>query len=243
MLSGMQPENNGILIAFDGIDSSGKYTQVKQLLERLRYIGHTVHHFETPDYTTPSGQELKKRLQNKDGSWHQAPWEEKMRLFAGNRAEHKAEVLNALAHGDIVIYDRYVASSLAFITIEALQASETDLFRDKTQAVIARQEYEKNGMPYESASVFLDVPPQVSAALLEHRKQTRQDHDEYTDHLEVQQRLYNEYDLLCAKNPERYIRIKCVVGNELLPAEDVGELVWETLRLKFPSLEKIRSQG
>lgn len=242
MLSGMQNETPGLLIAFDGIDSSGKHTQVKELSTRLRYIGHTVHHFETPDYTTPSGQELKRRLQNKDGSWQQTPWEDKMKLFATNRMEHKAELYNALHHGEIVIYDRYVASSLTFITVEALSANETDLFRDKTQETIRRLEYEHNGMPLEHASLFLDVPPDVTAALLEHRKTRRQDDDEYTDHLEVQRRLYNEYDVLCTQQPDRYLRIKCVIGDELLPVDAVAELIWETLRLKFPSLERIHTQ-
>lgn len=241
MLAGMQPEIPGLLLAFDGIDSSGKHTQVKALIDRLRFIGHSVHHFETPDYTTPSGQSLKWRLQNKDGSWQSLPWEAKMRLFAANRAEHKAEMLSALKRGDIVIYDRYVTSSLAFITVEALPTSDIDLFRHTVQQAVARHEYEEGGMPHEHASIFLDIPPDVSSALLGRRREYRHDDHEYTDHLELQRRLHNEYDVLCTADPERYLRIKCVVGDELLSVRDVAELVWETLRLKFPSLEKIHS--
>jgi dTMP kinase len=234
----MRTDTTGLLLAFDGVDSSGKETQAGLLSERLRYQGFTVRYFETPDYSTASGQELKERLQNKRGNWHETPWEEKMRLFSRNRLEHKAEVEQALKQGEIVVYDRYVASSLTFITIEALGAEKVDLFRDEIQEVVAKHEYQENGMPREHAAIFLDVPPLVSAALLEHRKRRQQDEAEYTDHIAVQQRLYNEYDVLWEKERARYIRIKCVVGEELLSVQDISELVWEALRIKFPFLEK-----
>lgn len=236
----MLKNHSGLLIAFDGIDSSGKHTQVQHLLERLRYLGHVVHHLATPDYTTPSGGRLKRLLQNKDGRWQQMSWEEKMHLFAANRAEHKTEVLNALRQGEIVVYDRYVASSLAFITVEALANNVVDLWRHTIHQAVSKCEYEDGGMPYEHVSIVLDVPPDVSAALLTARKEARNDDDEYTDHLELQRRLYNEYRFLAESNSSRYLRIPCVMGNELLPVSDVAELVWETLRLKFPELERPR---
>lgn len=232
-MSNNQP---GLLLAFDGVDSSGKETQTARLADRLRHVGFAVRCFETPDYTTPSGADLKERLQNKDRAWQQLPWEDKMRLFAANRQEHKAEVLQSLRQGEIVIYDRYVASSLAFITIEALEPATIDLFRSDVQHAIARHEYEERGMPREDVSIFLDVPPDVSAALLEGRKHRRRDSDEYTDHIAVQRRLYNEYDLLCKGDPATYWRVPCVVEERLLSIEDVAEIVWEGLKAKFPLL-------
>ena len=110
---------SGFLISFDGLDSSGKNTQTQALIARLRKAGRRVATFTTPDYTTPSGQELRARLQGKVGDWATTPWQEKMRLFAKNRAEHRQEVVDALSVGAIVLYDRYVPSSLAFIAVEA----------------------------------------------------------------------------------------------------------------------------
>lgn len=230
------PKSRGLLISFDGVDSSGKETQSKKLVERLRYQGHVVRQFTTPDYSTPSGQELKARLQNKIGDWSATPWEEKMRLFATNRLEHREEVIQALCDNEVVVYDRYVPSSLAFITVEALSPQKADAERDKIQQAVADYEYVTNNMPQEAASIFLDVPPLLSAQLLEKRKEKLRDADEYTDHLEVQQRLYNEYDVLCAKDPKRYIRIKCVSGDEMLAIESVAEIVWDALTIRFPIL-------
>jgi len=227
----------GLLISFDGTDSSGKATQARLLAGRLQARSHRVHQFATPDYQTKSGQVLAERLQNKAGNWSQTPWPEKLKLFSTNRAEHKTEVISALARGDLIVYDRYVPSSLGFITIEALHENSL-LKRADIHDAIRKVEYEENDMPPEDVSIFLDVPPQISATLLERRKEKLSDTDEYTDHIQVQERLYNEYNLLCHDNPTHYLRIKCVVGDRLLDAADIAELVWTGLLAKFPQLAK-----
>lgn len=226
----------GLLIAFDGIDSSGKATQTRLLAERLRFSGYHAINLATPDYTTATGQRLKKLLQNKNSSWHQIAWDARMRLFADNRAEHRSEVMATLKDGDSVVYDRYIPSSLAFFTVEATTPQTVEADRPKIHREIEHLEYLQNKMPKESISIFLDVPPLISANLLDHRKQTAGDEAEYTDHIHVQERLYNEYDLLCTTKPEHFIRIKCVEGDELLDKASVGELVWEAIIMKFPQL-------
>lgn len=227
---------SGLLISFDGLDSSGKATQTKKLAQRLKYIGWGVKQFESPDYATPSGQELKARLQDKIGHWQSTGWDEKMRLFARNRAEHKDEVVKALKAGEIVVYDRYVPSSLAFMTVEALVPQEAELRRGEVQRNIAQYEYQHHGMPKEDTSVFLDVPALTAVTLLEGRKVEQGHESEYTDHLYVQERLYNEYDVLCVGDPKHYLRIHCLEGDELLAVDDTSELVWTTLLTRFPHL-------
>lgn len=231
---------SGLLVSFDGTDSSGKETQVNGLAKRLRYQGHPVQVFRSPDYALPTGKKIKALFQNKSGAWHALAWRDKMKLFAQNRQEHRVEVLAALKQGDIVLYDRYVSSSLTFITVEALRPQEVELKRATIQQAVADLEYQKHKMPRADASVFLDVPPSISVPLLERRKRVLKDDDEYTDHIEIQERLYNEYDVLCAEQPEHYLRIKCVMGDQLLGIAEITELVWQALIIKFPRLTKKR---
>lgn len=233
----MLTKRKGLLVSIDGIDSSGKETQVSQLVNQLRYQGFKVHTFTTPDYNTKSGQELKKRLQNKKGNWEKTPWQKKLGYFADNRVEHKEEVTNALSKGEIVIYDRYVPSSLAFMAIEA-KKEDPEITRDIVHQRVKKQEYIKNQMPQEDASIFLDLAPKIAVALLEKRKEKLKVEDEYTDHIKIQQRLYNEYDQLYSDEPEHYIRIKCTDGEKLLGIIDIAELVWTALHQKFPHLVK-----
>lgn len=230
--------DKGIIISFDGLDSTGKNTQSKKLIERLRTAGWPVRIFETPDYTTPSGKELKLRLQHKLGDWNATPWQEKMKYFAINRAEHREEVLEALANKEIIIYDRYIPSSMAFMATEGLTEEEVEQGRAAVYAAVEHEEYVLNAMPKEDASIFLDVPPQVSTQLLEKRKEDREDEDEYTDHISIQQRMYNEYDYMTTNDPKRFLRITCVEDGKLLAKEDVAELIWSGLVERFPFLNK-----
>lgn len=231
----MGQPSNGLLISFDGIDSSGKATQVKELARRLRFQGHIVQLFQTPDYTTKTGQQLKTLLQQPD-EWQKVSWLEKMTLFATNRREHRTEVVSALQRQEIVIYDRYIPSSLAFFAVEAMAEKPSEESRTKAHAAVSDLEYKQHEMPAEDVSVFLDIEPQVASRLLEKRKEQLQEKDEYTDHLAVQQHLYNEYDLLIGRNPEQFLRIHCLVGDQLLSIPDVAELVWSGLLKRFPQL-------
>ncbi|MBI3250526.1 MAG: hypothetical protein HYZ61_01575 [Candidatus Andersenbacteria bacterium] len=211
----------GKLISFDGLDSSGKATQVRLLVERLRAVGQDVLQVETPDYSTPSGKELKARLQGKLGDWMTTPWQDKVRYFATNRVEHKDEVITMLKKGGIVVYDRYVPSSLVFMEIEA-KPSE----RAEVHATIEQTEYEANGMPHEHLSLFLDVPPQIALKLLGGRKKKRQDDDEYTDQFEVQQKMHEAYIRLASEQPNRVHRIQCVEEGRLLSPKKIAAKIW-----------------
>lgn len=231
-----------MLISFDGIDSSGKATQARLLTDRLRRHGQVVQQLATPDYTTPSGQALQKWLQGKNGNWRALPWQEKMKLFASNRSEKREQVIAALHEGEIIIYDRYVPSSLAFITIEATRPQDVDMHRAEIHAAVEKIEYTENVMPHEDVSIFLDVPPRVAEGLLEKRKHILRAEDEYTDHVHVMERLYNEYDVMCQADPKRFLRIKATEGVEVLAIDDVSELVWEALAARFKELKLAKSQ-
>lgn len=219
----------GALVSFDGLDSSGKATQVNLFVAHLQKAGKRVVRIETPDYTTPSGKQLKLRLQGKLGSWERTSWEEKLGFFAANRMEHKQEVLHTLKTGGVVVYDRYVPSSLVFMEVEAGPGAS----REHVHKTVERVEYEMNGMPHETLSIFLDVPPSVAKKLLSGRKRKHNDEDEYTDQLEVQQSMYDAYIRLASEQPERIVRIACMDGERLRTPQQIAQLVWQTVQTKL----------
>lgn len=230
--------NQGLLISFDGTDSSGKATQARLLAERLKSKGVTVSQFFSPDYDTPSGQKLKSLFQGIDRSWSELSFDEQNDLFAENRAEHRDEVQGLLSQGGIAIYDRYVPSSLAHRVVDALEPKDVDQERIKIREIVANREYEGNEMPHEDISIFLDVPPKVAHGLLEGRKTENKDANEMTDSIALQQRIYNEYQWMCANHGDKYIRIECMQGSKLLAPEQIAKQVWHLLQEKFPQLAK-----
>ena len=225
----------GLLISFDGLDSSGKETQVTCFVDHLKKYNVSVQEFATPDYTTATGKKLKALLQDQQG-WLATEWSDKMKLFAANRHEHRTEVMAALQRGEVVVYDRYVPSSLAFFAAEAMGDSPTEKKRADVHQYIADHEYGDNNMPKEDISVFLDVTPDISSRLLDKRKQEEHDQDEYTDSLRVQQRLYDHYDWLCTHNPEHYLRIPCLNNGQLESIETIARRIWDGLTKRYPQL-------
>lgn len=224
----------GLLISFDGIDSSGKATQAKDLSSRLASRGFTVKQLATPDYTTATGKKLKAYFQGTAGAWDDLSWQEQMTLLAANRAEHRQEVVDSLSHGGIVIYDRYVPSSLAHMTVDALSVDETASQREKIMQAVRRHEYDTNRMPKEDASIFLDVPPAVAARLLTSRQATLEEKAEATDSLALQARIYQEYQYLISTDPDHYIKIDCAHKDQLLPIHTISDKVWHEVTSRFP---------
>ncbi len=103
----------GFFLTFEGIDKSGKTTQVGPLAEKLREAGR-----EVVVTGEPGGTELGRDIRRLvlEGGHRQAvsPLAE-MLLFAADRAQHVAEVVRpALAAGKVVISDRFVDSTVAY---------------------------------------------------------------------------------------------------------------------------------
>jgi dTMP kinase len=109
-------EQRAILIAFEGIDQSGKETQAARLAERLRKEGYQVHLTGFPDYETPLGIELSKFLQGE----RNFSAEVRQLLYAANRFEKAEELRSLLTTMDYIIIDRYKASGLAYGIVSGL---------------------------------------------------------------------------------------------------------------------------
>jgi len=226
----------GLLISFDGIDSSGKETQARLLMHKVQTAGHNVGFFQTPDYNSASGIKLKRLFQGQDGSWDSLAWQEKMQLIAANRAEHKAEVIGLLQQGGVVIYDRYVPSSIAHMTADALIAAAPDSDRASIREQVEDHEYRQNQMPHEDLFIFLDLSPAQAAALLQVRKTQLDEPDETTDKIDLQSRIYQEYQFLAREFPHRCIKINCVANNRLLDIQTISDNVWQLITQRFPQL-------
>ena len=109
----------GLLIAFEGLDQSGKETQARLLVDRLRADGRRCRLVSFPEYDTPIGRELERAL-----AGERAFGPEVMQLlYVANRYERKPDLERWLGGGEIVIADRYAASSVAYGAAHGLDAA------------------------------------------------------------------------------------------------------------------------
>ena len=99
----IEQKRQGVLVAFEGIDGTGKSTQIRLLAESLRDMGHTVQFTREPT-NGPVGQ----RIRELYASRAEVSKEEELQLFIDDRRQHVAEIIQpALAAGQIVLTDRY----------------------------------------------------------------------------------------------------------------------------------------
>jgi len=109
----------GQLIAFEGLDQSGKQTQAERLAAALRARGVTTQLVSFPDYATPIGAEIGRTLQGERAF----PSDVVQLLYVANRFEHRARIEAWLKAGIVVICDRYLASSIAYGEAQGLDAA------------------------------------------------------------------------------------------------------------------------
>ncbi|MEN8190277.1 MAG: dTMP kinase [Thermodesulfobacteriota bacterium] len=101
---------NGYLIVFEGIDGTGKSTQLKLLADFLRNRGHRV--VETREPTDgPYGRKIRQHFANRS----QLSLEEELELFIDDRRHHVEELITPeLARGSVILCDRYYLSTGAY---------------------------------------------------------------------------------------------------------------------------------
>lgn len=102
----------GKFITFEGLDGTGKSTQMRKLAAALREAGHKVVETREPGGTA-TGEKIRKVLLD-SGTAGLDPLAEMALMFA-SRAQHIAEVIEpGLASGSIVLCDRFTDSTEAY---------------------------------------------------------------------------------------------------------------------------------
>ena len=109
----------GLLIAFEGLDQSGKQTQAEALRDHVNGLGRECRLLSFPDYATAIGTELSRALQ---GEREYTP-DVMQLLYVANRYERRVEMEDLLGRGAVLLCDRYVASSIAYGEAHGLEAA------------------------------------------------------------------------------------------------------------------------
>jgi dTMP kinase len=135
----------GVIIAFEGLDQSGKATQADLLRDRLEAAGVRVAQLEFPDYTTAIAREIERALRGE----REYPADVLQLLFIANRYEHRPRIEAWIDQGVVVLCDRYLASSIAYGEAQGLDP-------DWLTAV---QRY----LPQPDLTILLDIAPGTAA--------------------------------------------------------------------------------
>jgi dTMP kinase len=226
----------GILIAFEGIDGSGKQTQLRLLEHELVSRGYGVFSTGFPQYDSWFGKMVGQFLNGDYGPLESVDPHFTALLYAGDRFEAKGKLTEALARGEVVLADRYVGSNLAHQTARAPAAKRGEFLN-----WIEHLEYNIYGLPRENLVLYLRVPPQEAQALVS-RKSARSYTGAKQDIQEASiQHLADAadmYDLLSRRSPWATIQCYDAARGGIRLPEEISLDVMAAVEPLLSGLEK-----
>lgn len=212
----------GKLIVIEGTDCSGKETQSKLLIEKLRNEGVQIDIYSFPSYETPTGKIIGGPYLGKDyiceGWFKEGASKVDPKVaslyYAADRKYNIYKINWLLENGINVILDRYVYSNMAH------QAGKLD---DKNERKAMYEwldnlEFKLLELPKPDISVFLHMPLDKIEKLKKGRDESLDQHELDKNHLKLAEKAY--FELADIYN---FKTIECCINDEIRTIDDIND--------------------
>ena len=146
----------GKMVVIDGGDSSGKEIQSKRLVNYLKTQGFQIAFLDFPQYEEFNGKVVGEYLAGVFGDVNEVHPKLTSYPYAVDRFTRRDEINGWRENGIMVVCNRYVSSSLAFMSAK-LPESERENFIKWEEEL----EYKVLGVPKEYMVIFLHVPAKI----------------------------------------------------------------------------------
>lgn len=214
----------GKLIVLDGLDGSGKSTQLELAADYLQRLGVNFRAVSFPNYETLSGQLVQNYLdgtikcEGKNGAYSAST------IYAVDRyVSYATDWKELYQSGGLIITGRYTTSN-AIYQLTKMPREEYSGFLDWLYDF----EYNKLGLPEPDRVIFLDMPVEVSQKLLKKRydgDESKKDiHERNVDFL----RQCRESAMFAAENGGWSV-IECAENSEPISVEDIHKQICKEL--------------
>ena len=217
-----------MLTVIEGLDGSGKSTQVRKLKKYLESISESLEYIHFPRYDAPVYGDLISRFLRGDfGDNNTVHPQLVALLFAEDRHAAAEHMKQALQRGGSILLDRYVYSNIAY------QCAKLE---DEEKALALREwifntEYGDFGLPVPDLNIFLDVPIDfVESKLTSNRSGSDREYlegqkDIHEADIEFQKKVRAIYRRQCELDP-KFIRIDCSDDyGFMLPPHEIFEKI------------------
>lgn len=223
----------GVFLVIEGTDGSGKGTQFKLLVDKLRDHGYEVETFDFPQYDRESSYFVRQYLNGNYGTAEEVgPYTGSM-FYALDRYEAAPRIRDALAAGKVVIANRFTGSNMAHQGTKFPTSEERNGYFLWLEAI----EFKMLNIPRPDMSLVLRVPAETAQKLVdqkEARNYTDKKRDLHEADINHMTRSVEVYDDLCRLFPKDFKQLDCVRGDELLTIETIHNLIWETIMPSLP---------
>lgn len=211
----------GKLIVIEGLDSSGKETQSRLLIDILQSRGYNAKRFEFPNYESNSSALVKMYLSGEFGKDADSvnPFAASSFYAVDRYATWKKEMEAFYNNGGVVVADRYTTSNIIH------QAGKLGNVQDKKKYIdwLYDFEFEKMGLPKPDSVIFLHMPVDVSIRLMENRRNKagtdgKDIHEANYDYLKNTYK--NAMDMIdfCGYN-----KVECTCGDNVRSIEEIHD--------------------
>jgi dTMP kinase len=215
----------GIIVAIEGADGVGKNTASRGLCDALNAAGRSATVIGFPRYGETVGGVTIGRFLAGDMPVPVKPGAAAI-LYALDRFEWLPRIEEALGSHDVLIFDRYIASNMAY---QAARLEQTDA-RAMMDWILAL-EIGQFALPAPAVSIYLDTPWELARALILQKAQrsyTDKSFDAYEADIALQQRVRANYEAIVAADllgPWQVVRAS--EGGAMRPP---GDIVADMLR-------------
>ena len=230
----MKKHKKGKLIVIDGIDGSGKATQVALLVKRLKNEDEMVKVVDFPEYYKNffgkfAGHCLSEQYYN----WLNIHPKISSVMFAADRWESSEEMKKWLAKGYIIIANRYVSSN------QIHQGGKIKNVRKRNAFIkwLNEMEYVVFKIPKPDITLYLSLPISIVLQLLKDRESSKMKRaylkkgkkDVYENDVE---HLVNSRQsaLWLSKTMKNFIKIDCAPRGKILSRETIHDEIYEKVK-------------
>lgn len=217
---------NGKLIVIEGLDGSGKSTQVSLIKKRIVDSGKRIKQIKLPDYESESSALVRMYLAGEFGSDPSDVNTYATSLFytVDRYANYNMVWKNDYLNGTIILADRYATSNAVHQMVK-LPKEKWDEYLNWLEDI----EYNKVGIPKPDAVIFLDMPVDVSQRLMTERylgDENKKDvHESNVDYL----KKCHESALYAAKVLNWSV-IKCAENDLPRSIEEINEDIFKEIK-------------
>ncbi len=231
---------NNKFIVIEGTDGSGKATQAKLLIEKLKKDGYKTKKIDFPQYGTKSAGLVEEYLNGKYGSSVDVGPYRASIFYACDRYDASFKIKKWLKDGYIIVADRYISSNAAH---------QGGKIKDKKKRAdylewLYNLEYGIFEIPKPDITFVLktsvDFSYDLSSKITDKEKKAkkfsylgnkkRDIHEKDKKHLENSLNVYLE---LSRNNPDDFIVIECIKDKKMLSIEEVNKKIIKSLFNKF----------
>ncbi len=211
--------SKGKLIVIEGIDGSGKTTQLNLLAKYLAKKNTSFEVISFPRYEDNLyGKLIRRYLNGEFGEIEKIDPYLMSLAYAGDRILAKPLIENWLLEGKIVIANRYVSSNKAH-----MGANLDENQREEFMSWLDELEYQTNKVPQENLTFLLNVEAKIGQQNV--RGEHKDIHEQDLNHLKVAQDLFLEL----SKAEPNWKVIECMEGGKMKSIETIHKLIVEIL--------------